>query len=158
VADTDNHIELSKRIITVNFKTLFEQYIKLRDTNSDDHCLIQRYELEHPIFKAAYENLGSKVINSCKFNEKTIKDKLFLKSSEVVERIKNITIQKLDINRSYTLSEIKELLVNVHKEFNVHVKPKATDLQVILADSSITPIFTNTYINGKSVKIVKFKS
>ena len=52
-------------------------YIKLRDTNSDDHCLIQRYELEHPIFKAAY-----KVINSCKFNEKTIKDKLFLKSSD----------------------------------------------------------------------------
>jgi len=157
VANKDSHIELTKRITTVSFKTLFEQYIELREDENSDKNLIKRYELEHPIFKDAYEKLGAKVINSCKFNEKAIREKLFLNSSDVVQLLKNIIIQKLDTSKEYPLSEIKEILINIHKEANIQATPKAKDLQVLLADSSITPIFTNTKINGKSVKIVKFK-
>lgn len=158
VANKDSHIELTKRITTVSFKTLFEQYIELREGENSDKELISRYELEHSIFKEAYNKLGSKVINSCKFNEKAIRDKLFLNSSDVIQLLKNIIIQKLDTSKEYPLSEIKQILISIHKEANIQATPKAKDLQTLLAGSTITPIFTNTKINGKSVKIVKFNN
>jgi hypothetical protein len=156
VANKDSHIELTKRITTVSFKTLFEQYIELREDENSDKDLISRYELEHPIFKDAYEKLGAKVINSCKFNEKAIRDKLYLSTSESTQLIQKLVIQDLDIDRIYTLSEAKQLLAKIYSQLNLKGKPKAKDLEKILTDSPVSPKFTNKMINGKCTEIVKF--
>lgn len=148
-----NRFRLTKKL---NLKKLCLEYYQARKEENLE--VIEGIDLAIPLIKEAYDKLGTNVINSCKFNEKAIRDKLFLNSSDVIQLLKNIIIQKLDTSKEYPLSEIKQILISIHKEANIQATPKAKDLQVLLADSKITPIFTNTKINGKSVKIVKFKS
>ena len=156
VANKDSHIELTKRITTVSFKTLFEQYIELREDKNSDKELVKRYEFEHPIFKDAFDKLGAKVINSCKFNEKAIRDRLYLTSSESTELIKRVVLQELDTTQSYTLPEIKQLLIKVYSKLNLRGTPKAKDLVNILSDATVTPKFITKRINGKNTEIMQF--
>lgn len=142
----DKDVELVKRVTTVSFKTLLEQYIELKEVNEDLE-LIKQYELEHPIFKEAYNKLGVKGINSCKYIEDNIKERLYaIEASNSVE-MKNIVLDVFKPNVFYTLKESKEKLQKLYKELNINSKAKATDLETI-----VDVKYINTKINGKSTK------
>lgn len=141
----DRDIELVKRITTVSFKYLLEQYIELKEAN-EELDLIKQYELEHPIFKLAYEKLGIKGINSCKFVEDKIKQKLYDIELTSSKDIKNIILNKFKPNTFYDLKEVKTTLNDLYKELNIKSKAKSTDLnQYFKVD------YTFMRINNKKV-------
>lgn len=146
-----NRFRLTKKR---NFKKLCLEYYHAK--NEENQEVINEIDLTIPLIKDAFEKLGAKVINSCKFNEKAIRDKLYLTSSESTELIKHLVIEKLDTNRFYTLAEVKELLTKIYTQLNIKGKPKGKDIGKILTNSNITPIFTTKVINGKNNEIVRF--
>lgn len=125
----DKDVELVKRVTTVSFKTLLEQYIELRESN-EDLDLIKQYELEHPIFKEAYDKLGVKGINSCKFVEDNIKEKLYATDVSKSKELKNILLDKFSTDTFYTLKEVKAELQNIYNSLGIKSKAKTTDLEV----------------------------
>lgn len=145
----DRDTQLVKRVTKVGFKILFEQYIELREKNSnEDDELIRRYELEHPIFKEAYNKLGKKVINSCKFSEKTIKEKLYSMSSTSTSAVKDMLEQRFKKGDQIPAKNIKAELQNIYDALNIKAKAKATDISNYLSTS---------IINCKGTRMVSFK-
>ena len=148
----DRDTQLVKRVTKIGFKILLEQYIELREKNSkDDEDLIARYELEHPIFKDAYDKLGKKAINSCKFNEKTIKEKIYSTSSTSTDAVKELLREKYKQGDLVPVKEVKAELQNVYGLLNIKLKPKGADICKYLAAS-----ITERKIDNKSCQLVKF--
>lgn len=146
--EADRDTQLVKRVTKVGFKILLEQYIELREkANPEDNELIKRYELEHPIFKEAYEYLGKKAINSCKFNEKTIKSKLYSTSTDSVQAVKELLFKRFKPGDELPVKEAKAELQNIYDTLNIKTKAKASEL------SKYLPIET---VKGRSCNSVKF--
>lgn len=148
----DRDIELVKRVTKVGFKILFEQYIELRESdNKEDKELISRYEFEHPLFKEAYEKLGKKVINSCKFNEKTIKEKLYSTSNTSLNAVKELLRKKYKSGDVVPVKDVKAELKNIYNFLNIKLNPKGADVCKYLAAS-----ITERKVDNKSCQMVKF--
>ena len=135
----DRDTQLVKRVTKIGFKILLEQYIELREKNSrDDEELTSRYELEHPLFKEAYEKLGKKVINSCKFNEVTIKERLFSISSVSTNAVKDMLKQKFNSGDLVPVKDVKAELQNIYNILRIKSKAKATEIKNYLPSDIIT--------------------
>ena len=145
----DRDIQLVKRVTKIGFKILFEQYIELREKNdSSDEDIIARYELEHPLFKEAYEKLGRKAINSCKFNEKTIKEKLYSTSTTSIEAVRDLLSQKFKKGDQVLAKDVKAELQNIYDTLHIKAKAKATDISNYL---------TTSIVNSKGNRLVSFR-
>lgn len=144
----DRDTQLVKRVTKIGFKILLEQYIELREQNNkEDEELITRYEFEHPIFKQAYNNLGKKAINSCKFNEKTIKEKLYSTSSTSMDAVKDMIEQQFKKGDQLSAKEVKAELQKIYDFLHIKSKAKASDI------SKYTPVLIT---NGRNSQVVKF--
>lgn len=112
------------KITTVSFKDLLIEYINLRK-DTDDLKIVKQYESEYPIFKEAYEKLGEKRINSCKFIEKNIIEKLNeINSKQIIfDTFKNRLTQSFISN-----ANTKELLKKIYKDLNIQGTPTASIL------------------------------
>ena len=145
-------LQLIKRITRVGFKSLIQQYIELREKNSEeDFELIRRYEFEHPIFKDAYEKLGQKVINSSKFNEKTIKEKLYANSASSEEAVKELLSQYYKSGDQVLVKEVKANLQSIYDTLRISAKDKGSDVNKYLNVAVI-----DRKVDNKSCKLVKF--
>lgn len=60
-----------KLALPVNFKTLFQEYIGLREENCNVDK-IQKYEKEYPIYKKAYDQIGTDLIVKNNYSEKIL--------------------------------------------------------------------------------------
>lgn len=77
-----------KRIVTIGFKELLKNYIELRESNINDE-MIKRYDLEHPIFKEAYELIGVNGISTCNYVESAIQELIYAKSDKTLNLLYN---------------------------------------------------------------------
>jgi len=144
----DKDTQLVKRVTKVGFKILLEQYIELREKNrKEDAELISRYELEHPVFKDAYDKLGTKIINSCKFVEKNILEKLYSTSNSSENAIKELLRAKYKKGDIVPVKEAKAELQNIYNTLKIKSKAKATEL------SKYLPVET---VKGRSHNSVRF--
>jgi len=122
-------LQLIKRITRGGFKSLLEQYIELREKNNEeDKELILRYEFEHPIFKEAYNKLGKKTINSCKFQEKTIKEKLYSKSNSSEKAIAELLQQYYKPGNQVSIKDAKVQLQSIYDSLKIKAKAKGADI------------------------------
>ena len=148
----DRDIQLVKRVTKVGFKILFEQYIELKEkNNNEDEELLKRYELEYSIFKEAYDKLGKKVINSCKFSKKTIRERLYSTSSTSESAVKELLRGKYKQGDLISVKEVKAELQNIYSTLNIKLKPKGADICKYLAAS-----ITERKVDNKSCQVVKF--
>jgi len=145
----DRDIQLVKRVTKVGFKILLEQYIELREKNDEeDEFMIRRYEFEHPIFKDAYEKLGKKIINSCKFSERAIKERLYSVSTTSIGAVKELLGDKFKSGQLVPAKEVKDELQNIYNLLKINSKAKATDVSNYL---------TTSIVNSKGTRMVSFK-
>ena len=142
-------LQLIKKITKVGFKSLLEQYIELRDKNNEeDSELILRYEFEHPIFKDAYNKLGKKIINSCKFNEKAIKEKLYASSTTSESAVKELLTEHYKPGDQAPVKDVKAQLQAIYDSLMIKSKAKGTDItkyipsQIIKGRACNTVVFT----------------
>lgn len=167
--------DLSEELSSFSVKSLLQQYCDLVDNKEDlDIEYIQnkktileqaasQYHFSFDI-KNIVETLGTKKINSCKYNLQALNDKMLLMSDETVSKVKKLLLQRLNITKHYLRPELKTLIQEVYDELGLKQTAKAVDIKYLLADSSIEPIFTNTKLNGKddntgklgTTRIVKF--
>lgn len=111
------------------FQRSFVEYMDLReDIEGDNQELIESYESENSLFKEAYEKLGRRVINSCKFNEEVVKSKLEHSSSITTNSIKDLLKTKYKTGDIVPVKEIKIELQKIYDDLHLLSKAKATEV------------------------------
>lgn len=136
------------KISTVSFKELLSEYIELRNEGTN-FTIIKQYNNEYPLFKEAYEKLGEKKINSCKYIEKNIIEKL----KELDNRDEVFNKVKLKIKNNFiSNSDAKQLLKDIYLELKLTGNPTAS-----LLDESEYFIKSTKKENGKTINGYKLK-
>lgn len=138
--------EVIKSVTTVSFKTLLTQYIELRQ-NDGDAKLIDRYELENPLFKQAYELLGVDGISTAKF----VKDRVesAIKAVAARERVFLELFKGIGTAAFISSAEIKNRLTIIYEKYKLEGKPSAT---LIKECNFFEAAETVLKINGKATK------
>lgn len=136
------------KIKTWSFKDLLKEYIELKNEGDNDY-MINRYEQEYPLFKEAYYKLGEKKINSCKYVEKTIIEKL--KEINSLDMVFNLFIKRLNVD-FIPNSDAKILLKYIYKELNIIGNPTAS-----LLDNCDKLVKSNKKENNKIINGYKLK-
>lgn len=138
------------RIATVSFRSLLEQYIELRQTNSSIG-LIQSLENEYPIFKQAYNELGISKIKSSGYVESKIKEMLYARSA--INTAFEVFYNKYG-DSTIPVKEIKKELQEIYDRLKISKKAKATDLKdCIWLDVKVT----DPKIEGKTVRCMSIQ-
>lgn len=107
-----------KKASTVGFRELLEQYMKLKKENSEK-VLIERYELENPIFKEAWEVLGESGIKTCEYVESNIKERIYAKSDTTMKGVYNTFFKKVGNNNFISNSDAKMILISVFDDYRI---------------------------------------
>ena len=111
------------------FQRSFLEYMDLReDTEEDNQELLESYESENSLFKEGYEKLGRKTINSCKFNEQVIRNKLGHSSSQISQSIKSLLKAQYKTGDVVSVKEVKVYLQNIYNTLHLISKAKATEV------------------------------
>lgn len=111
------------------FQRSFIEYMDLReDTEEDNQELLDSYELENSLFKEAYEKLGRKTINSCKFNEEVIRNKLGHSSSQISQSIKSSLETQYKTGDIVPVKEVKVELQKIYDNLQLISRAKATEV------------------------------
>jgi len=135
-----------KKIVTVSFRDLLEQYIQHRLENNN-HLLIERFNLEYPLFKDAFDLIGQSGINTCGFVESKIIDAVKLKKS--INTVYREFLNIVGLNKFISYTEAKDILKTIYDKLEIKGLPTAS----LLKDSNIfTVIESKPRINGKSVR------
>lgn len=130
------------------FQRSFLEYMDLReDTESNNQELIESYEAENSLFKEAYEKLGRKMINSCKFNEDIIRDKLHHISNSSIYYITELLKLKYKSGDVISSKDVKAELQRIYNNLNIKSTAKATDVSNYL---------NVKFINHTGQRVVKF--
>lgn len=136
-----------KKIITVSFKELLQNYIELRKSNSNDE-IIKRYELEHPIFKEAYELLGTKGISTCNFVESAIQELIYAKSDKTMMLLYKEFYNIVGENNFIDSKTAKEIIKSIYTKHKV-ISGKST-VTVLNGCKWFEVVETSKKINGKT--------
>lgn len=134
-----------KKIVTVSFRDLLEQYIELRKRN-ENLILIQRFETEYPLFKEAFDQLGESKINTCGFVESKIIEAL--KTVKSMDSVFCEFYKEVGPDRFISSADAKELLKKIYLKLDIKGSPTASLLKkcnFLKVDES------KPRINGKSV-------
>jgi len=107
-----------KRIVTVGFKELLKNYIELREENTDTE-MIKRYELEHPIFKDAYELIGVNGISTCNYVESAIQELIYAKSDKTLSLLYNEFFKIVGENKFVSNKDVKEVIKSIYTKHNI---------------------------------------
>jgi hypothetical protein len=107
-----------KKIITVGFKELLINYIELRKSNKDEE-MINRYELEHPIFKEAYDLLGVKGISTCNYVESAIQELIYAKSDKTMSLLFNEFFKIVGENNFIDNKTAKEIIKSIYAKHKI---------------------------------------
>ena len=134
------------------FQKSFLEYMNLReDIEEDNQELIESYEAENLLFKEAYEKLGRKIVNSCKFHEQSIRDKLNDISSNLINSVKQLLDSKYQSGDIVLIKDLKIELQKIYDELGIKSKAKGSDVT-----KYIKVKLSERRINGNSCLIAKF--
>lgn len=126
VSDIEEHVHINndleyKIALTVNFRDLIKGYIELRNKNKDTR-LIERFEIEYPIFKKAYDELGTKGISSCNFSERKIKDKLHAYSPEILNNVFSKIFNHVGATNFIIKVDLRIKIIETYDELGIDIK------------------------------------
>jgi hypothetical protein len=113
----DSNIILDK-VSTDSYENLLRQYIALVEQQADE-SLRKRYEVEYPEFRAAFELLGKKGIETCKYREKKIKARMLALSNETLEIVHRSFFKEVGNNEFIRKNEAKILLRKIYAGINL---------------------------------------
>ena len=139
-----NKLRLSKK---PSFKDLCIDYIKCKEENIPTQ--IRDIELEFPIIKKAYEELGAEKMKALNYRKNFIEDEL-LATSELDNSQKIVGMLKFKIGELVPKKELKIKLQAIYNQLHIRKTAKATDLGnwYSITDHS-------KWVEGKSVTFVK---
>ena len=130
------------------FQRSFLEYMDLReDTEGENQELIESYESENSLFKEGYEKLGRNMINSCKFHEETIRDKLHHISSSSTQTITELLLLKYKSGDAINSKEVKAELQKIYDSLNINCIAKGTEVANYL---------NVRFINSRCHRVIKF--
>lgn len=129
-------------VSSVNFRSLAEKYIKLRDEKDD--LSAEKISKQYPILQKAYDLLGASVIRSCKFNTDKLNEHLTVKSYDFAEYVRaELKSMGTVTGKGYSAAGIKQLLTDVYEKIGLKsVKPTAK--AILSLCSKVTEKKTNT--------------
>lgn len=139
-----NKLRLSKK---PSFKDLCIDYIKCKEENVPTQ--IRDIELEFPVIKRAYEELGAEKMKALNYRKNFIEDEL-LANSELDNSQKIVGMLKFRVGELVPKKEIKMKLQAIYNQLHIKKTAKATDLSQWY---SITD--HSKWIEGKSVTFIK---
>lgn len=141
-----------KKIVTVSFRDLLEQYITLRVEN-ENHLMIERFNVEYPLFKDAFDLIGKSGISTCGFVEAKIVEAVKTKKSINLVFSEFYNVVKTDTFISN--KDAKEILKTIYKKLDIKGTPTAS----ILKGSKIFEVVeAKPKINGKTVNGIIIKA
>jgi len=160
--------ETLKELSTKGFRARLEQYVKLREEGTND-LMILKYEMEQPLFKQAYDQLGKSGIVTCKWVEGKIKEMVRITAPETMlaitveflQRLKakkpvkaRITVgemksQKSDTGIFVTNTEAKGILAEIYNDY--HIKGITPRLKNLEDAKGFTVEKSQKRIDGKQV-------
>lgn len=117
-----NKLRLSKK---PSFKDLCIDYIKCKEENVPTQ--IRDIELEFPIIKRAYEELGAEKMKALNYRKNFIEDEL-LATSELDNSQKIVGMLKFRIGELIPKKELKLRLQAIYNQLGIKKNAKATDL------------------------------
>lgn len=109
-----------------DFKTLCEEYIELRE--SPFSIGKDSIEMEYPVIKQAYEELGIEKMKALKFRRKDIEVELIKQNKFRSEDWKVVQILNYKVGQWLTVSELKEDLKKAYQTLGIQALPKGTDI------------------------------
>ncbi|SFS63056.1 DEAD/DEAH box helicase family protein [Lutibacter maritimus] len=112
-----NEVEI-KLATTDNFRSLFEDYIKIKVKDSDAY-LIERYEQEYPIFEKAYSQLGVFVLYNLKFSRTLIERYMEIYSSWSIDNYLSSLIDS-DENNFISTKNLKQGFIKFLKRSRIN--------------------------------------
>jgi hypothetical protein len=144
-----------KKIATTSFKELLQQYIDLRKDGSNEE-MIMRYELENPLFKPAYDQLGESGIKTCKWMESKITNKVIATSPDTVLFVSNEFHKQVGDDVFISKADAKKLLQSIYEKYDIEDgSPKIS----ILAQSKWYTINeVKKRVNGKDTNGIILKA
>lgn len=122
----------------ISFKGIMQEYCNLID-NTEEFDLEFINNRKSVLEKLAADNLslnikeivrkiGTKRIRTLKYVKSEINKELYNVCSEVTDAVKEALELRLTKGDFYTSSQIKEVLVNIYKQFKISKNPKGTDI------------------------------
>lgn len=117
-----NKLRLSKK---PSFKDLCIDYIKCKEENVPTQ--IRDIELEFPVIKRAYEELGAEKMKALNYRKNFIEDEL-LATSELDNSQKIVGMLKFRIGELIPKKELKLRLQAIYNQLGIKKNAKATDL------------------------------
>ena len=141
-----------KKIVTVSFRELIEQYITLR-LDGTDVLMVDRFNIEYPLFKDAFELIGKSGISTCGYVESKIIEAIKTKKSMNLVYREFLNIVKP--NTFISNKDAKEILKTIYSNLGIKGLPTTS----ILKDSIIFDVIeTRPTIKGKSVRGITIKT
>lgn len=117
-----NKLRLSKK---PSFKDLCIDYIKCKEENVPTQ--IRDIELEYPIIKQAYEELGSEKMKALNYRKNLIEKELVV-NSQLDDSVKIVNLLDYKIGQLIPKKEIKSTLQYIYNTLGIKKTAKATDL------------------------------
>lgn len=117
-----NKLRLSKK---PSFKKLCIDYIKCKEENVPTQ--IRDIELEYPVIKQAYEQLGSEKMKALDYRKNLLEDSLVV-SSQIDSSQKIVNLLNYKIGELIPKKEIKQKLQGIYNSLGIKKTAKATDL------------------------------
>lgn len=130
--NTDEELESIASIERTPFKDIFEEYVSIRESEGYNlNCFRRsRIEVEKPLVKEAYENLGADKVREMKYHQSNIKRELTKQLSETLDtKVFLMLDAKLPKQVAIPKSEIKSILEDIYEELGINQKAKATDIK-----------------------------
>jgi hypothetical protein len=143
-----------KKITTVGFRELLQLYIELRKDGTNE-TMIVRYEMENPLFKPAYDQLGESGIKTCTWMERKIKERVIATSPETIMLICNEFFNQVGNEKFISKAKAKVILQDIYKKFQITgVTPS---LSVLKGSRWYTITPTKKRVDGKDTNGIILK-
>ncbi|NEW81773.1 MAG: DEAD/DEAH box helicase family protein [Mariniphaga sp.] len=142
------------KITTVGFKELLKQYIELRESN-EFSAIIERYEMEHPIFKEAYNVIGKNGISSCNYVENEIKELIYAKSDRTLSLLYNEFYKLVGEDIFIENKEAKKVIESIYTTHKI--KSGKTAVTILKNCKWFEVIESSKRIDGKVTRGITIK-
>lgn len=139
-----NKLRLNKK---PSFKDLCIDYIKCKEENVP--AQITEIELEFPIIKQAYKELGAEKMKALNYRKNFIREELLV-SSQLDNSQKIVGLLKYKVGDLVSKNEAKLRIQSIYNQLNINKTAKATDLSnwYSITDHS-------KWVDGKSMTFIK---
>ena len=128
----DEELEELKSIERTPFKTIFEEYCKLKENKNgyDLSFRESRIALEKPLVVEAYEKLGPARVRELKYHQSNIKREMLKNLHESADtKVFLLLSKRLGVGDKISKAGAKAMLAGIYKELKLKEVAKATDLK-----------------------------